>query len=1002
MAGFCMASLAALFLATPMPSFAQQATGVIGGQVADPSGAVIPGAQIVIRNGGGKLVAKTTSSPTGAYSIPGIPPGRYSIWVTAPGFAEYSAPEVIVLPGRTRTVNPTLQIQIQQQQVQVHAQAAHISTNPANNASALIITGNALNSLSDDPDELQNELEALAGPSAGPNGGEIYVDGFTGGELPPKSAIQRIVVNRNPFSAQYDRLGYGRIEIYTKPGTGHLHGDISSAGTDSAFDSENSLLRNQPKPSFYTWFMHGNLSGPIAKSFTYFVAGFGMRQLNQNVLLASDPSTVTPVANNPGQWTATSLNGAYGYPVSRFDASPRVDFQIGKNNTFTVRWDFFREVANNSLGATGYDLPSQATNNNHHDNTLQVSDSMVLSKNLVDEIRFQYRRYSGTTTSVSPLPSFSVPQAFNDGGNNTQSALDRENNYELQSYFSQAAGAHSLTYGGWARVHDDWNSTTSGSNGSYIFTSLDNFGNCYSATPTNSPAPAPCSPFQYTYTNVINPVARATTFDAALFYQDDWTVNPRFTFSYGVRWETQNYISDKDDWAPRIMLSYALGRAHGNKPAKTVIRAGYGWFYDRFTVGHGFGAQTPYVIQTVHDNGFNEQPFIQDAGNGVTIPFYQYKSHPIDAKTPGVLAPTHYTIAPHFHAAIDMEAAAGVDQQISRRMTGNVTYIFSQGIHQFFTDNLSAALSGNFPLADAQQNIYPTTQPAEPTSNNLQYQSGGFYKENQVMVTVRAMYPIATFSANYTYSNAKGDTSGLGSVPSVSSDPGLDYGRTSFDIANRFMLFGNFMLPWKISVSPMFVASSGAPYNITIGSDYTGNNQFNARPTYAASCSEPGVVDTPQFGCLDTQPFLNPGKNEKIMPYGMGTGPANVAVNMRFAKVIGIGPKIKGESFGGGGYHHGPRGLHGGGLSGNRGGPGRLDQGVARKYSLTLAAWASNVLNHENLGTPNGSLNAHFDPATGATSYNSYFGKSQTLAGGFFGHATGGNRNIFLMASFSF
>ena len=254
------------------------------------------------------------------------------------------------------------------------------------------------------------------------------------------------------------------------------------------------------------------------------------------------------------------------------------------------------------------------------------------------------------------------------------------------------------------------------------------------------------------------------------------------------------------------------------------------------------------------------------------------------------------------------------------------------------------------------------------------------------MVTARAMFRHVTFMANYTYSNAKGDTSGVTSVPSVSSNPGLDYGRTSFDVANRFFAFGNFMLPWKVSIAPMIVANSGTPYNITIGTDLTGNNQFNARPTYAANCSETGAVST-AFGCLNTDPI---GTSEKIIPYGLATGPSNVAVNMRLAKVIGVGPKVKlGEGASGGGYHGGGRGL-GGGLSGNRGGPGRLDQEVSRKYSLTLSVWSTNVLNHTNYGVPTGSLSSP------------YFGKSQSLAGSFFSSSTAGNRNIYLEAMFNF
>jgi len=114
--------------------------------------------------------------------------------------------------------------------------------------------------------------------------------------------------------------------------------------------------------------------------------------------------------------------------------------------------------------------------------------------------------------------------------------------------------------------------------------------------------------------------------------------------------------------------------------------------------------------------------------------------------------------------------------------------------------------------------------------------------------------------------------------------------------------------------------------------------------------------------------------------------------------VIGIGPRIEssgagmgGHRGGGGGFHGGPEGLSGGGLSGSRGGMGPMNASVARKYSLTFSAWSTNILNHENLGTPNGTLSS-----------KGFFGTSQTLAGGFFASPTAGNRNLTLQASFSF
>jgi hypothetical protein len=266
---------------------------------------------------------------------------------------------------------------------------------------------------------------------------------------------------------------------------------------------------------------------------------------------------------------------------------------------------------------------------------------------------------------------------------------------------------------------------------------------------------------------------------------------------------------------------------------------------------------------------------------------------------------------------------------------------------------------------------------------NYQFQSGGIYKQNQIIVTANTQFRHLSVHGSYTFNQARSDTQGVNYVPSVAQNPGLDYGRAGFGITNRLFLLGTYSAPHGIVFAPLLAAQSGTPYNLVIGNDLTANNQFNARPTYG-TCGAANVVSTP-YGCLDTDPV---GKGERIVPYGVGIGPTNFVFHMRVSKVIGIGPRIEGAK-GAPGFQGGNGSVNGRGLSGSQAQP-KLDATVARRYSLTLVGGALNIFNIVNLGTPNGTLASPL------------FGKTQSLATGPFGSPTPGNRSVFLQAIFTF
>jgi hypothetical protein len=255
-------ALVLYFAALLLPVAAAAQTATLHGLVTDPSGAVIPGASVSLTGGAQPLQAK--SGADGQYAFRRLAPGSYTVTASAKGLATLTLPNVTLAAGQSKELNLPLGIAVQKQEVRVESETQSVSVSSEQNAGATVIKGSALDALSDDPTELQNELQALAGPAAGPNGGQIYIDGFEGGQIPPKSSILEVRVNQNPFSAEYDRIGYGRVEIITEPGTQKLHGSVNSYGTDSALDTANPFLAG--KPSYYQYGIFGDISGPLSKT----------------------------------------------------------------------------------------------------------------------------------------------------------------------------------------------------------------------------------------------------------------------------------------------------------------------------------------------------------------------------------------------------------------------------------------------------------------------------------------------------------------------------------------------------------------------------------------------------------------------------------------------------------------------------------------------------------------------------------------------------------------
>lgn len=934
-----------------------QQTGRLTGSALDSSGGAIPNATVTLLGPNSAAIATTKTDGQGKFQIDATP-GSYALQVSADGF-DNDVEGISIAATNNRPMTVTLLIAKQTQQIEVQESTNTLSLDQADNQSALVLKEDDVQALPDDIDELTQYLTDLAGPRAAATGGvQFVIDGFLGGQLPPKDQIKEIRINTNPFTTEYAQAGYGRIEIITKPGTGKMHGNFN-------FNFRNDAMNSIP-------FGVDQRYPYNRENYQATVAGPFIHDKLTLTLAAQRNNNFNTVVTTPIDLVSGAKQGIQiGTPNLRNNFNIRGQYAVNDNNTLNLNLELQSQARSNQ-GIGLYDLIDNGFSSNQHQWGLHFRYTSVLSTHFVNEARFELTNSHNVVVPNFNGPTLQITDALISGGSQNQSDTTTKN-WLAGNTLIYNAKALTMKAGFQANYFRNHINSLGNSLGTFTYANLQQY-NCTNGLPTlnntpclvNDPTPTgfinDFSPQTYTQT-LGNPFLAVGQIEAGLFIQTDIKLSDKMLFSPGVRYALQTHLHNYDNLDPRATLSYQLNKT-------TVLRLGAGTFHQDFSVG-----TYQNLVQT---NGTNQTQYVVSGS----------PSSPISVANPlgsgsvvHTVAPTVRVLSPDLRAPYTNNLSASVEKQLKNR-TVSVTYDFMRGNHYFRSRNINAPIPvdcfsspslcsvSDFANASFAAGTFALPEPGLGNIYQLESTGNSTYKG----VTVQYRGPLTktlNMFVNYSISRSYSDTNGAFGLPVNNYDLSQEWGRSFNDQRNHLQLGISGNLPGGFFISPQLQLYSGSPYNLTGGVNTFGTGTLNARPTFAQLCgvSIPADMHLSDLNCS--------APSSKMVPLNFAEGPGIFNVNFEVRKSI---PLRKSESAGRpgeGGFPGGGGGFDGGG--GNRGGGGNFGGGGGNRGgggsfagggrgggrggnnnnngpSIQFYTDVQNALNHRNFNNPSGSL----------------------------------------------
>ena len=771
------------------PLLAQDGVSVTG-RVQGAGGTQLGGAKVTLVHEETQARQETISREDGSFAFTQVVQGNYLLQVEADGFEPYQT-AIQVGMEKLAALKVKLKLPAVQEEVTVRPDTTDDRLSPENNTDSVKIDETFFAGLPLPVDYLQPFIDTFTSPAvAGGEGTSIVVDGMDGGELDmPTSAVRSVKINRNPYSAEFQHPGAARAEITTKHGHKHrYYGSLAFLARNSFFDARNAFA--DTNPNLNRRFVEGSLGGPLPRQNGFFFVAADR--------LMDDESTVVNALNTVALTGPLNLN--VPVPQSRDHLFARAQWSLTEMQTLSLNYAFTDHSSeNNGVGALN--LPEQGSSADRHTHRAQLIESAAISPQLRNEIVFVFKEQASQSGSPANAPEILVNGAFV-GGPSQIFARKERRAFDAQDTATFIRGKHSLLFG--ATVRNEWSSVFEATNfgGTFEFSSLDQYRSVvenHTGTPDL---------FQV---NQGNPTVSYLEQQASGFAQDTMRMLPNLSVTFGLRYDWQNTLGNRTNFAPRLALAFTPSRKK-----RTVLRAGAGIFYDNLP------------------RSATEDALLFD-GVRVRQIDISYPSYP-DPFLGGQITsppPSITLVAPGAQSPYLLEASGGIEQEVVAGTWLSLEYSFLHGVHLFRLVDVNAPLSGLRPDANF--------------SNVAELVSSAFLQGHAVTLTFRGGlgkrfkgYGQYVFSSYI--NNAPSNGPGGFLFPANNYDLRPEIGPADFDCRHRVNFAGAMQLPIGFRMGSILSVASGAPFNIVTGSDPYGDTVSRPPGVTRNTGRGPGIV----------------------------------------------------------------------------------------------------------------------------------------------------------------